>query len=40
MRVSMQADEGFTDQEKKQADQLYGIDLTAWTEGDLKLRAS
>jgi hypothetical protein len=38
MRVSMQADDDFTDQEKKQANKLYGIDITAWTEGGIKPR--
>jgi hypothetical protein len=38
MRASMQADENFTDQEKKQANKLYGIDITAWTEDGVKPR--
>jgi hypothetical protein len=38
MRLSMQADQSFTDQEKKQADTLYGIDITAWTEDGVNLR--
>jgi hypothetical protein len=38
MRVSMQADDNFTDQEKKQANKLYGMDITAWTEDGVKPR--
>jgi hypothetical protein len=36
--VSMQADDNFTDQEKKQANKLYGMDITAWTEDGVKPR--
>jgi predicted GNAT family acetyltransferase len=38
MRVSMHADDNFTDQEKKQANKLYGMDITAWTENGVKPR--
>ena len=34
----MQADENYTDQEKKQANKLYGIDIAAWTEDGVKPR--
>jgi hypothetical protein len=38
MQLAMQADEGFTAQETKQAEQLYKIDLSTWPAGDVKMK--